>query len=157
MTSALSALRVADAAEHPLDDDSCDVVFCQMGLVFMEGQGAALTEMRRVLAPDGRLAINASGRIQPGFELMEQALVEQISPDLGGFVRAVFSMHDPDVVAGLLRDAGFTDVSATEQISALDLPGPARPTSCGSTSTSPRWVSSSNRHPRRPRPPSSRW
>lgn len=91
----------------------------------MEGQGAALTEMRRVLAPDGRLAINASGHIQPGFELMEQALVEHISPDLGGFVRAVFSMHDPDVVAGLLRGAGFTDVSATEQISALDLPGPA--------------------------------
>lgn len=117
--------RVADAADLPFDDGSCDVVLCQMGLMFMGDQPAALAEMRRVLAPGGRLAINTPGRIQPPFELMEQALVEHISPDLGPFVRAVFSMHDPDAVAALFQSAGFDRVEATETTATLDLPGPA--------------------------------
>ena len=44
---------------------------------------------------------------------MEQAIIDHINPDLGGFVSAVFSMHDPDAVAALLRDAGLRDVTAT--------------------------------------------
>jgi trans-aconitate methyltransferase len=96
-----------------------------MGLMFIEDRAAALTETRRVLAPGGRLVINTPGRIQPAFELMEQAIVEHISPELGGFVRAVFSMHDPDAVATLLRDAGFEDVSSTVSIVTLQLPPPA--------------------------------
>ena len=88
-------------------DDSYDVVLCQMGLMFMEDRPAALAEMRRVLVPGGRVVVNTPGAIQPPFELMEQAIVDHISPELGGFVRAVFSMHDPDAVATLLRDAGL--------------------------------------------------
>jgi ubiquinone/menaquinone biosynthesis C-methylase UbiE len=103
---------VGDATALPFPDDSYDVALCQMGPMFIEDRAAALTETRRVLAPGGRLVINTPGRIQPAFELMEQAIVEHISPELGGFVRAVFSMHDPDAVATLLRDAGFEDVSS---------------------------------------------
>jgi len=93
--------------------------------MFMEDRGAALAEMRRVLAPGGRLALNTPGRIQPAFERMEQAIVEHIDPHLGGFVRAVFSMHDPDAVATLLGEAGFTDVAATESTVPFHLPSPA--------------------------------
>lgn len=117
--------HVGDATVLPFPDDSYDVALCQMGLMFIEDRAAALTETRRVLAPGGRLAINTPGRIQPAFELMEQAIVEHISPELGGFVRAVFSMHDPDAVATLLRDAGFDDVSSTVSIVTLQLPPPA--------------------------------
>ena len=56
---------------------------------------------------------------------MEQAIIEHISPDLGGFVRAVFSMHDPDAVAALFRDAGLADVSSTVVAARLQLPAPA--------------------------------
>jgi ubiquinone/menaquinone biosynthesis C-methylase UbiE len=124
---------VGDATALPFPDDSYDVALCQMGLMFIEDRAAALTETRRVLAPGGRLVINTPGRIQPAFELMEQAIVEHISPELGGFVRAVFSMHDPDAVATLLRDAGFEDVSSTVSIVTLQLP--PRRSSSGSTST----------------------
>lgn len=117
--------HVGDATALPFPDDSYDVALCQMGLMFIEDRAAALTETRRVLAPGGRLVINTPGRIQPAFELMEQAIVEHISPELGGFVRAVFSMHDPDAVATLLRDAGFEDVSSTVSIVTLQLPPPA--------------------------------
>ncbi len=99
--------QVADAAALPIPDASVDVVLCQMGLMFMENRVAAVAEMRRVLAPSGRLVINTPGRIPPFFEALERAIVEHISADLGGFVSAVFSMHDPEDVAALLREAGL--------------------------------------------------
>jgi SAM-dependent methyltransferase len=117
--------RVADAASIPLPDGSVDVVLCQMGLMFMENRAAAIGEMRRVLAPPGRLAINTPGRIQPLFEAMERAIVDHISPDLGGFVGAVFSLHDPDAIAALLREGGLRDASATISTTTLRLPPPA--------------------------------
>jgi ubiquinone/menaquinone biosynthesis C-methylase UbiE len=117
--------HVFDAASLDLPDDSYDVVLCQMGLMFMEERPAALTEMRRVLVPGGRVIINTPGTIQPPFELMEQAIVEHINRDLGGFVRAVFSMHDPDTLTALLREAGFHDISAGVTVTTLRLPAPA--------------------------------
>ncbi len=117
--------QVADAAALPLPDACCDVATCQMGLMFVEDRPAAVAEMRRVLVPGGRVVVNTPGHIQPVFEHMEQALVEHISSDLGGFVGAVFSMHDPDAVASLLRGAGFHDVSAIETTATLRLPSPA--------------------------------
>ena len=117
--------HVSDAASLPLPDDSYEVVLCQMGLMFMEDRPAALAEIHRVLTPDGRIVVNTPGTIQPAFELMEQAIVEHISPELGGFVRAVFSMHDPDAVATLLHDAGFRNIFATVSTTRLELPAPA--------------------------------
>ena len=50
---------------------------------------------------------------------------DHISPELGGFVRAVFSLHDPDAVAALLKEAGFDDVSSMVSPAAFQLPAPA--------------------------------
>ena len=117
--------HVGDATSLPFDDGASDVVLCQMGLMFMADRAAAVAEMRRVLTPGGRVVLNTPGAIQPPFVVLEQALVEHISADLGGFVRAVFSMHDPDAVAALLRDAGLRDVTANVSPTALRLPAPA--------------------------------
>ena len=117
--------HVSDASSLPLPDESYDVVLCQMGLMFMEDRPGAVAEMRRVLAPGGRVVINTPGPIQPPFALMEQAIVEHIDADLGGFVRAVFSMHDPGALADLLREAGLDDVEAKVSSVTLQLPGPA--------------------------------
>ncbi len=117
--------QISDAAALPIHDASVDVVLCQMGLMFMENKAAAVAEMRRVLAPSGRLAVNTPGPIPAFFETLERAIVEHISPDLGGFVSAVFSMHDPDDVAGLLREAGLRDVASTLLTTTLRLPEPA--------------------------------
>jgi SAM-dependent methyltransferase len=104
--------RVADAAALPIADASVDVVLCQMGLMFMENRAAAIAEMARVLTPSGRVVINTPGQMQPLFATLEESIVEHISPDLGGFVGAVFSMHDPEAVAALLREGGLREVSA---------------------------------------------
>ncbi len=116
--------HVADAAALPLPDAAYDVVVCQMGLMFMEDQPAALREMRRVLAPGGRIVVNTPGSIQPLFELMERAIVQHIGAELGGFVRGVFSMPDPAVLATLLADAGFADPAAEVAVARIVLPPP---------------------------------
>ena len=116
--------HVADATSLPLPDARYDVALCQMGLMFMEDRAAALAEMRRVLTPGGRIVLNTPGEIQPAFEVMEEAIVEHISPELGGFVRAVFSIHDPGTLASLLRAAGFEGVTADVYRATLRLPAP---------------------------------
>jgi len=116
--------HIGDATSLPFPDDSYDAVLCQMGLMFMPDRAAAVAEMRRVTAPGGRVVIGTPGAIQPVFEIMEQALIEHINKDLGGFVRAVFSMHDPDALAALLRQAGLRVVTATEEQATLRLPAP---------------------------------
>jgi SAM-dependent methyltransferase len=117
--------RVADAAALPIADASVDVVLCQMGLMFMENRAAAIAEMARVLVPSGRVAINTPGRIQPLFATLERSIVDHISADLGGFVGAVFSMHDPEAVAALLREGGLRAVSARVATATFRLPAPA--------------------------------
>jgi ubiquinone/menaquinone biosynthesis C-methylase UbiE len=119
------AWHVDDATSLPFPDDTYDVVLCQMGLMFMQDRNAAVAEMRRVTAAGGRVAVNTPGVIQPLFALMEQALVEHISADLGGFVQAVFSMHNPKDVASLLRDVGLTDTTAAASTATLNLGAPA--------------------------------
>jgi SAM-dependent methyltransferase len=117
--------QICDAAALPIPDASVDVVLCQMGLMFMADRTAAVTEMRRVLTPAGRVVINTPGRIPPFFEALEKAIVNCISPDLGGFVSAVFSMHDPDGVTALLSGAGLRDPSSSVSTTRLRLPAPA--------------------------------
>lgn len=117
--------HVSDAASLTLPDRAYDVVLCQLGLMFIEDRQRALTEFRRVLREDGRVAISTPGPITKVFEVLEEAIVEHIAADLGGFVRAVFSLHDPDTLISLLGDAGFNDVTAGLRTVALQLPGPA--------------------------------
>lgn len=116
--------HVGDAASIPVPDAAYDVVVCQMGLMFMADKDRAAAEMRRVLAPGGRVVVVTPGEIQRPFEIMERAIVEHIGADLGAFVTLVFSMHDPGAVAALLRHAGLDDVTASVVGVDLRLPAP---------------------------------
>ena len=114
----------ASAASLPLGDATFDVVLCQMGLQFFADRQGALREMRRVLAPGGRVVLNVPGPTPPPFAVLEQAVARYIDPAAGRFVATVFSLHDPDEVEQLLSDAGFADVLARAQRTTLRLPPP---------------------------------
>lgn len=114
----------ASAEAMPLPDEAFDVVLCQFGLQFVPDKPAALREMRRVLAPGGRLAINVPGSTPPIFAIVDEALERHIGPEAAGFVRMVFSLHDPDEIRNLINSAGFHDVDVQPGTKTLRLPPP---------------------------------
>lgn len=114
----------AGADEIPFPAESFDVVVCQMGLQFMEDQAAALREMCRVLAAEGRLLLSVPGPIAGIFALLALALERNFTPQAAGFVRKVFSLHDVDELEQLVEAAGFVGVTVEAEEHVLVLPPP---------------------------------
>jgi ubiquinone/menaquinone biosynthesis C-methylase UbiE len=102
--------RVLDAERMELEDDSVDGVLCRFGYMLMAEPAAALAETRRVLRPDGRLAlavwreaarnpwISLAGRI-----LVELGLVPPPEPGAPG----MFTMTSDERMREFLDAAGF--------------------------------------------------
>lgn len=103
-----------DALDLPFEDEAFDVVLCQQGLQFLPDLAGGLGEMRRVLAPGGRLlgacwdAIDRNGVFASVFE----ALAERV-PDVAAVARTPFAMT-ADRLAGAARAAGLADVEVGE-------------------------------------------
>ena len=115
----------ASAEAMPLPDEAFDVVLCQMGLQFIPDKLAALQEMRRVLDAGGRAFVTVPGPRPPVFAIMTDALARHLGPQAASFTDLVFSMHDADELAGLMRSAGFRDVDVQARRKTLRLPPPA--------------------------------
>ena len=111
------------AEAMPLPDEAFDVVFCQLGLQFVTDQAAALSEMRRVLAPAGRAYVSTPVPSE-FFNVLEQAFADRALPQAAAFVRLVFSLNDPTALARALRTAGFRDAQARIDTKHLHLPEP---------------------------------
>jgi ubiquinone/menaquinone biosynthesis C-methylase UbiE len=114
----------ADAAASGLPDAGYDAVLCQLGLQFFADRAAALREMRRVLRPGGRIALNVAGPEPAMFEILEQALADHVSPDAAGFVATVFSLSDRSELEALLERAGFDEISIQIRSRRVPLPPP---------------------------------
>jgi ubiquinone/menaquinone biosynthesis C-methylase UbiE len=110
--------------EMPLPDEAFDVVLCSLGVQFFPDRLAALREMRRVLAPGGRLVFNVPGRAPRAFVVLAEALSRHIDPGLVAFVNRVFSLHDADELQQLMGDAGFREGAAQSSTRTLRLPAP---------------------------------
>jgi ubiquinone/menaquinone biosynthesis C-methylase UbiE len=114
----------APADALPFADGAFDIVLCQLGLQFFPDRLGALREMRRVLAPSGRALVLVPGPAPETFVILEEALAAHFTPDVAAFVRVVFSLHQPDELRGLLRDAGFRRPDARAHSRTLPLPSP---------------------------------
>lgn len=124
-TAGASGARIrwyeTSAESMPLPDEGFDAVLCQVALQFMNDKPAALREMRRMLAPGGRVLVSTPTPT-PFFEVMEQAIARHIGAEPAGFVRMVFSLDDPNELERLMREAGFHDVAARTDTKVLRLP-----------------------------------
>lgn len=124
-SGAAIAWHEASAMDMPLADGAFDLVLCQMGLQFFEDPAAALGEMNRVTAPEGRIALNLPGPMPDLFAIMGRALARHVGPAVEQFVQAVFSLHDAGQVVGLLEAAGYSHANAERTTRNLRLPAPA--------------------------------
>jgi SAM-dependent methyltransferase len=103
---------VGDASALPFPDESFDVVVCQQGLQFVPDAVAAVSEMRRVLAPDGRLAVSVWRGVQPG--ACSTALAATLERRIGGEavedMRTPCAFGDPERLRSLAARAGLRDI-----------------------------------------------
>ncbi|MEM1011197.1 MAG: metalloregulator ArsR/SmtB family transcription factor [Planctomycetota bacterium] len=102
-------LKQAELSGVPLDDASCDAVFCVLALSYVESPAAVASEMRRLLKPNGRCVI-----------------VDLLAHDLDDFRRRMGQRHrgfTADTVADLL--ASFTNTRVVPLPPEPDAKGPA--------------------------------
>jgi len=111
----------SSAESMPLPDESFDVVLCQLGLMFVTDPRAALKEMRRVLAPRGRMLFNVP-RPSAFFGVFDAALDRHVGPAAARFVRAVFSLNDPAAIERMVTDAGFHEIAIETHPIRIELP-----------------------------------
>ena len=112
-----SSVEILDAAAIDRPDASFDVVASRMGLMFTPDPATAFREIRRVLAPGGRLGALTWGGIahNPWLTCVGMAAMANglgSGPPIGP--GGIFSLGDPDQLATLVRGAGFLDVETAE-------------------------------------------
>jgi ubiquinone/menaquinone biosynthesis C-methylase UbiE len=96
-----------DALALPFADGSFDLVLCQQMLQFVPDRLKAVREMRRVLAPRGRLLVSTW---KPrAFQPLHDALGRIAERHLGTGNDKRYSL-DADVVTSLLSEAGFSEL-----------------------------------------------
>jgi ubiquinone/menaquinone biosynthesis C-methylase UbiE len=98
--------RHGDAIRLPVDEGEVfDVVTCHQGLQFVPDKAAAIREMRRVVAPSGRLAL---GTWRPVEDIpLIRDLQRVAERHLGPIVDQRHSFGDGAMIAQLLADAGW--------------------------------------------------
>lgn len=111
----------------PFVDAAFDVVLCQLGLQFFPDRPAALREMRRVLIPGGRLALNVFGPIEhcPATHAMANAVDRHLGPGASATKHTEHVLADPRDVEGLLADAGFRGIAIETATKVSHFPSPA--------------------------------
>jgi len=101
--------KEADAGDPALSGgEQFDVIICQQGLQFFPDRAAAAHQMRRALAPGGRLAVSTwrpDGEVPLLHEL--RAVAER---HLGPIVDRRHSLGEAGPIEALLREAGFRSV-----------------------------------------------
>ncbi len=114
--------RVMDGENLELEDESFDVVVSRVGLIYFPDQQKALTEMRRVLKPGGRIAAMVySTPDRNKFFSVPVSIIRQraqLPPPLPG-QPGPFSLGTPGVLEAAYEGAGFKDVEVRQIASPL--------------------------------------
>ena len=112
--------REGDATALPIrDDERFDAAFCHQGLQFFPDKPAAVREIRRVLAPGGRIGIGVWGprETNPLFHELDLVAERFVGP-----VQDVrFGFPDVDALARLLTDARCREVTVETMATVMHL------------------------------------
>jgi ubiquinone/menaquinone biosynthesis C-methylase UbiE len=102
----------SDVSHMPFSTGEFDTVLCQQGLQFFPDKASALQEMKRVLAPEGRLALSVWGRPEksPHVLVIFDVFSEFFGEDSTTIFRVACSLSNHQVLQNLVQDAGFSDI-----------------------------------------------
>jgi ubiquinone/menaquinone biosynthesis C-methylase UbiE len=100
--------RVAPGEQLPWEDDSFDAALAQLVVSFMADPPAGVREMRRVVRPDGVVAVCMWGQEDMEMFGAINRSREAIAPDT--FERSAMKYRTAEDLAQLLADAGLHDV-----------------------------------------------
>lgn len=106
--------RQGDAQVYPLEPGRYNVAISRFAIMFFADPIAAFTNVRRGLAPDGRIALLSMrdfGDMAAVFDAMTAELPPLPQPGVDG--SGPLSMSDPAVIESVLSAAGFTDLAVT--------------------------------------------
>lgn len=103
------AWYVGRADELPFPDASFDVALCQQGFQFFPDRVAAAQEVRRVLAPGGRILTTTWTGIEnnPLSQMVSEALQRRTGMTA---MDAPFALGDREELRSVFTAAGFTDI-----------------------------------------------
>jgi enediyne biosynthesis protein CalE5 len=109
--------RVLDLEQIDEPGGAYDVVLCREGLMLVPDPARAAREIRRVLRPNGRVALAVWGRRErnPWLSVMFDAVSAQLGcpvPPTG--IPGPFSLEDASELTALLVEAGLSDVEVSE-------------------------------------------
>lgn len=104
--------RQGSAQALPLSDGAFDVALCQQGLQYFPDPAAALGDLHRVLAPEGRLVFSVWRPIEysPFYMSLHNALQTYVNPEAAATLASAYTFRDAEVLRGLFKTAGFTAV-----------------------------------------------
>ncbi len=121
----IARVDVMDAQALDLPDASFDMVVAALSLMFCPDHAAAFAEAHRVLRPGGRMVMACWGRPDQCESVTVVRVASQFAtarPPDG--TPTGQSLGDPDLLRGLITDAGFTDISMASRRMRLRYPGP---------------------------------
>lgn len=97
----------------PFKDAAFDAVISQFGLMFFADPVAALSEMRRVLRPGGRLAVAVWDSLShtPAYAAVVALLEQLAGPRAADALRAPFALGSREDLANLFSDADIAGVA----------------------------------------------
>lgn len=112
----------ASALAMPFPDASFDTAFCLEGLQFLPDRVAGLAEIRRILAPGGRLLASCWAALadNPGYHAISEGLRAFCSDAAARL--PPFALADPDEMARAARAAGFSAVAVERHEMVLTAP-----------------------------------
>jgi ubiquinone/menaquinone biosynthesis C-methylase UbiE len=110
--------RQGPAEDLPLPRSSFDAVLSQQAFQFFEDRSRALAEMRRVLAPGGRLVFSVLRSIEHNrtYRPVVEAFARHGGEDLGLMMQSPFPDLTAEDLRGLAQEAGFGGVTVSLKV-----------------------------------------
>lgn len=111
--------ELCDAQTHDFARDAFDAIVSRFGVMFFDDPVAAFSNLRTALRPGGILAFASWARAEenPWFSMPKRIAVERLGepapsdPDAPG----PLAFRNIDRVAGILKRAGYSDISAVKE------------------------------------------